>query len=138
MAPPIKARSYYCELCDRTLVPGANLKEHKVGAIHRGLLEASEKMAKCQLQVFQDDLKVGLRKQKLPAKRAILEALRETMEPNNWCVLFFISIVFYLFFFSFYKGFFFFFCLLPHDSVYNQKLHRPTFFLFVCRNMGLK
>jgi hypothetical protein len=30
---------YYSELCDRTLVPDANLEEHKAWAIHRGLLE---------------------------------------------------------------------------------------------------
>jgi len=65
MAPPNKAISYYCELCDRTLVPDANLEEHKVGAIHRGLMEAFGKMMKCQLQVFREDLKVGRRKQKL-------------------------------------------------------------------------
>ncbi|CAK9225003.1 unnamed protein product [Sphagnum troendelagicum] len=77
MAPPSRASSYYCELCDRTLVPSANLEEHKVEAIHRGLMEASGKMTRCQLQLFREDLKVGRRKQKLPAKRAILEALRK-------------------------------------------------------------
>jgi hypothetical protein len=25
---------YYCESCDRTLVPGANLEEHRAGGIH--------------------------------------------------------------------------------------------------------
>ncbi len=69
MAPLSAARSYYYELYDRTLVPGANLEEHKVGAIHRGLMEVSGKMMRCQLQVFQKDLKVGRRKQKLPSCR---------------------------------------------------------------------
>jgi hypothetical protein len=40
MAPPSRASGYYCDICDRTLVPGANLQEHKVGTIHRGLMEA--------------------------------------------------------------------------------------------------
>ncbi len=83
MAPPSRASSYYCELCDRTFVPGGNLEEHKLGAIHRSLLEASGKMTRCQLEVFRKDLKVGRRKQKLLAKRAILEALQELMEPSN-------------------------------------------------------
>jgi hypothetical protein len=52
MAPLSNASSYYCELCDRTLVPGANLEEHKAGAIHQGLLEASIKMIRRQFQVF--------------------------------------------------------------------------------------
>jgi hypothetical protein len=51
MAPPIRTNNYY-ELGDRTLVLGANLKEHKVEAIHQGLLEAFAKMTKCQLQLF--------------------------------------------------------------------------------------
>jgi len=34
MAPLSTTSSYYYELCDRTLVPNANLEEHKVGAIH--------------------------------------------------------------------------------------------------------
>ncbi|CAM6074878.1 unnamed protein product [Sphagnum tenellum] len=84
MAPPSRALGHYCELCDRMLVPGANLEEHKAGAIHRGLTEASGKMTKHQLQAFREELKVGRRKQKLPAKRAILEALREPVEPSNW------------------------------------------------------
>jgi hypothetical protein len=113
MAPPSRASGYYCELCDRTLVLGANLQEHKVEAIHRGLMEASKKMTRCQLQVFQEELKVGRRKQKLPVKQAILEALREPVEPSNWCVPFFLSIVFYWVFFLFFE--LFFFCLLPHD-----------------------
>jgi hypothetical protein len=76
-------------------------------------------MTRCQLQVFREDLKVGCHKQKLLAKRAILEALREPVEPSNWCVPLFFSIVFYRgFFFSFYKVFF-----LPHDLVYDKKLH---------------
>jgi hypothetical protein len=75
--------SYYCEFCNRTLVLGANLEKRKVGAIHRGLMEASGKMMRCQLQVFQKDLKVNRRKQKLPAKRAILESLREPVEPSD-------------------------------------------------------
>jgi hypothetical protein len=99
MAPSSRASGYYCELYNRTLVPGANLEEHKVGAIHRGLMEAFGKMTRCQLQVFREELKVGRRKQKLPTKRAILEALREPMEPSNWCVPFFLSIVFYQVFF---------------------------------------
>ncbi|CAN5976312.1 unnamed protein product [Sphagnum jensenii] len=57
MAPPSRVSSYYYELCDKTLVPGANLEEHKVGAIHQGLLEAFGKMTRCQLQVFREDLK---------------------------------------------------------------------------------
>jgi hypothetical protein len=32
------------------------------------LMEAFGKMTRCQLQVFREDLKVGRRKQKLPAK----------------------------------------------------------------------
>jgi hypothetical protein len=133
MAPPSRASGYYCELCDRALVLGANLEEHKVGAIHRGLMEASGKMTRCQLQVFREELKVGRRKQKLSAKRAILEALRELVEPSNWCVPFFFSIVFYRGFFSFYRAFFYFlsflflFCLLLHDWVCDQKLYQPTF-----------
>jgi hypothetical protein len=83
MAPQSRVSSYYCELGDRTFVPGANLEEHKVGAIHWGLLEASGKMRRCQLQVFWEDLKVGRCKQKLPAKKTILEALREPVEPSN-------------------------------------------------------
>ncbi|CAN5973483.1 unnamed protein product [Sphagnum jensenii] len=65
MAPPNRASNYYCELCDRTLAPGANLEEHKVGAIHRRLMEAFGKMMRCELQMFRKDLKVGRRKQKL-------------------------------------------------------------------------
>ncbi len=132
MALPSRANRYYCELYSRTLVPVANLKEHKVGAIHRGLLEASRKMTKRQLQMFREDLKVAHCKQKLPAKRTILEALGEPVEPNNWCVPFFLSIVFYRVFFFYYDyflTFFSFFCLLPHDSVCDQQLHRPTFSL---------
>jgi hypothetical protein len=53
------------------------------------LMEASGKMTRCQLQVFREDLKVGRCKQKLPAKRTILEALREPVEPNDCCVPFF-------------------------------------------------
>ncbi|CAM6025335.1 unnamed protein product [Sphagnum balticum] len=68
MAPPSRVNRYYCELYNRTLVPGANLEEHKVGAMHQGLLEASGKMTRRQLQVFREDLKVDRRKQKLPAK----------------------------------------------------------------------
>lgn len=34
MAPPGNMSPSYCELCDRTPVLGANLKEHRVGAIH--------------------------------------------------------------------------------------------------------
>jgi len=34
MAPSNRANNYYYELCDRTLIPGANLEEHKVGTIH--------------------------------------------------------------------------------------------------------
>ncbi len=89
MAPLSRMNNYYCELYDRTLVPGAKLEEHKVGAIHRGLLEAFGKMMRCQLQVFRKDLKVDHCKQKLSAKRAVLEALREPVKPNNWCVFFF-------------------------------------------------
>jgi hypothetical protein len=63
------------------------------------LLEVSGKMTKRQLQVFQEDLKVGHHKQKLPAKQAILEALRKPMEPNNWCVLFFSQLCIIGFFF---------------------------------------
>jgi hypothetical protein len=70
-------------LCDRTFVPGANLEEHRAGTIHRGLLEALIKMTGRQLQVFWEDLKIGRRKQKLPAKQAILEALRKLLEPKN-------------------------------------------------------
>ncbi len=128
MAPPNRARSYYYEFCSKTLVPGANFEEHKVGAIHRGLLEASGKMMRCQLQMFREDLKVSHRKQKLLAKRAILDALRESVEPSNWCVPFFsFNCVLSGFFFLFIRVFFFFFGLLPHDLVYDQKLHRPTF-----------
>jgi len=47
MAPSSTASSYYCEFCDRTLVLGAILEEHKVEAIHRGLMEASVKMTRC-------------------------------------------------------------------------------------------
>jgi hypothetical protein len=83
------------------LVPGANLEEHKAGAIHRGLTEASGKMTKHQLQAFREELKVGRRKQKLPAKRAILEALREPVEPSNWCVPFFFSQLSFIRFFFF-------------------------------------
>ncbi|CAK9216749.1 unnamed protein product [Sphagnum troendelagicum] len=68
MAPKSRVNSYYCELCDMTLVPGANLEEHKVGAIDRSLLEAYGKMTRCQLQMFREDSKVGRCKQKLPAK----------------------------------------------------------------------
>ncbi|CAN5960662.1 unnamed protein product [Sphagnum jensenii] len=57
MAPSSRTSSYYCELYDKTLVSNANLEEYKVGAIHSGLLEASGKMTKCQLQVFRKDLK---------------------------------------------------------------------------------
>ncbi len=112
MAPPSRASCHYCELCDRTLVPGANLQEHKVGAIHRGLMEASGKMTRCQLQAFREELKVGRRKQKLPAKQAILQALREPVEPSNWCGPFFLSVVFYRVFFLFIELFFFFFFLV--------------------------
>jgi len=126
MAPPSRASNYYCELYNRILVPSANLEEHKVGAIHRGLLEASGKMTRCQLQVFRKDLKVGHHKQKLSSKRAILEALREPVEPSNWCVPFFLSIVFYRVFKIFIRVFLFF-GLLLHDSVCDQKLHQPTF-----------
>jgi hypothetical protein len=93
MAPPSSASHYYCELCDRTLVPGANLEEHRAGAVHRGLLEASIKMTRHQLQVFRKDLKISRHKQKLPAKRAILEALQEPLEPKNWCIPFFFNCV---------------------------------------------
>ncbi len=47
MAPLINASPFYCELCDRTFVPGANLEEHRVRTIRRGLLEASIKMTGC-------------------------------------------------------------------------------------------
>jgi len=99
MAPSSRANSYYYELCDRTLVLGANLQEHKVGIIHQSLLEAFEKMTRCQLQVFHKDLKVGRRKQKLPARRTILEALQELVEPNNWCVPFFFLFIRFFFWF---------------------------------------
>jgi hypothetical protein len=66
-------------------------------------------MTRCQLQVFRKELKVGRRKQKLSAKRAILEALREPMEPSNWCVPFFLSIIFYQVFFLFIEPFLSFF-----------------------------
>jgi hypothetical protein len=65
MAPPSNASPFYSELCDRTLVPSANLEEHKAGTIHRGLLEALIKMIGHQLQ---EDLKIGRCKEKLPAK----------------------------------------------------------------------
>jgi len=83
MTPSSKASPYYCELYDRTLVPGANLEEHRAGAIHRSLSEASIKMTRRQLQVFQKNLKVDRRKQKLLAKQTILEALQEPLEPKN-------------------------------------------------------
>jgi hypothetical protein len=73
-------------------------------------MEASGKMTGHQLQVFREELKVGRRKQKLPAKRAILEALREPVEPSNWCVPVFLSIVFYWIFFLFIEPFLFFVC----------------------------
>jgi hypothetical protein len=75
-------------------------------------MEASGKMTRSQLQVFREELKVGRRKQKLPAKQAILEALREPVEPSNWCVPFFLSIVFYRVFFSFYRAFLIFLFVL--------------------------
>jgi hypothetical protein len=97
-------------------------------------MEASGKMTRRQFQVFREELKVGRRKQKLPAKRAILEVLREPVEPSNWCVPFFLSIVFYWVYFLFIELFLFFvcpfyfiFCLLPHDWVCDQKLYPPTF-----------
>jgi hypothetical protein len=89
------------------------------------LLEASGKMTRCQLQVFRENLKVGRRKQKLQVKRTILEALREPVEPSNWCVPFFLSIVFYQVFFSFYRVFFLFavfffvFCLMTRSVIKN-------------------
>ncbi len=97
MAPSSRAfmSPYYCELCDRTLVPSANFEEHRVGAIHWGLLEALMKMMGCQLQAFWKDLKVGCRRQKLLAKRAIFEALQKLVEPKNWCVPFFLNLVFF-------------------------------------------
>jgi len=90
MAPPSNASPFYSELCDRTLVPSANLEEHKAGTIHRGLLEALIKMIGHQLQ---EDLKIGRCKEKLPAKWAFLEALREPLEPKNWWVPFFLNYV---------------------------------------------
>jgi hypothetical protein len=83
------------------------------------LMEASRKMTRCQLQVFQEDLKVSRRKQKLPAKQAILEALRKSVEPSDWCVPFFLSIVFYRVFFFLFIGFFFFlvFCLMTWSMI---------------------
>jgi hypothetical protein len=51
-----------------------------------------------QLQVLREDLKVGRRRQKLPAKQAILKALREPLEPKNWCVPFFLNCVLWGFF----------------------------------------
>ncbi len=128
MAPLSRANPYYCELCDRTLIPSANLEEHKAGAIHRGLLEALIKMTGRQLQVFREDLKVDRRRQKLSVKRAILEALRELLEPKNWCVPFF-SIVFYMVFFFFFS-FLFFFAFRNH-SVRDQNYIHLFFFLCV-------
>ncbi len=83
MAPPSRVSPYYCEFCDKILVLGANLEEHRAGAIHRSLLEALMKMIGCQFQVFREGLKVNHHRQKLLTKSAILEVLREPMEPNN-------------------------------------------------------
>jgi hypothetical protein len=41
------------------------------------------KMIGCQFQVFREGLKVNHHRQKLLTKSAILEVLREPMEPNN-------------------------------------------------------
>ncbi len=125
MAPSSRTSNYYCELYDKTLVSNANLEEYKVGAIHSGLLEASGKMTKCQLQVFREDLKVGGRKQKLLAKRAIWRLYESRWNLAIGAFLFFCHLCFIGFFFLFIG--FFFFCLVPHDSVCDQKLHRPTF-----------
>jgi hypothetical protein len=89
------------------------------------LLEASGKMTKCQLQVFREDLKVGGRKQKLLAKRAIWRLYESRWNLAIGAFLFFCHLCFIGFFFLFIG--FFFFCLVPHDSVCDQKLHRPTF-----------
>ncbi len=56
---------YYCELCDKTLISCANFEEHMAGAIHRRLLEALIKMTENQLQVFQENLKIGFCKQEV-------------------------------------------------------------------------
>ncbi len=140
MAPSSRANSYYCELCDKTLVPGASFEEHKVGAIHRGLMEVSGKMTRCQFQVFREDLKVGCCKQKVSARRAILEALREPVKPSNWCVPFFLSIVLYRVFFPFYRVFFLPFFKKSSTSWLDLwlKITLTYFFAFVRRNTGLK
>ncbi len=74
--------------------------------------------------MFREELKVGRRKQKLPAKQTILEALRKPVEPNNWWVPFFLSIVFYRVFFLFIElvfvfFFFFFYCLMTGFVIKN-------------------
>ncbi len=65
--------------------------------------------------MFRKDLKVGRRKQKLQAKRAILEILRESVEPSNWCIPFFFSRL------CFIGGFFFWvFCLMIRSVIKND------------------
>ncbi len=94
MAPLSNVSPFYYELYDRTFVPGANLKEHKAGAIHRSLLEVSIKMTRRQFQMFWEDLKIGRCKQKLLAKRAIFRLYESHWNPEIGAFLFF-STVFY-------------------------------------------
>lgn len=110
---------YYCELCNRILIPSANLEEQRAKAIHPGLLEASMKMTRHQLQVFRKDLKVHHRKQNLSAKLVILEVLQKLVEPKNWCVHFS----------KLFTGFFFvrLFSLLKWFGPWS-KLHQLIFF----------
>jgi hypothetical protein len=123
---------YYCELCDKTLVSNANLEEHNVGTIHRGLSEASMKMMGCQLQMFRKDLKVDHRRQKLPAKGAILCDSR--WNPKIGVFHFFSQLCFIACFFFLP---FFYFCFSPNDSVRDQN-YIDLLFPLACRNIGLK
>jgi len=82
-------------------------------------------------------LKIDHCKQKLPAKRAILKALREPLEPKNWCDPFFFSTVFYRVLPPPFLFYFIYLFIIQNHSVRDQNYIHLLFSL-TCRNTGLR
>lgn len=125
MAPPSRVSPYYYEFYDKILILGANLEEHRAGAIHRGLLQALMKMIGCQLQVFRKDLKVNHHRQKLLTKSTILEVSQDRWNPTT--NVFLLSQLFYRGFF--YKFFLFF---LSFEMIRSVIKITSTYFFPLC------
>jgi len=129
MTPPSRASNYYCELCDKTFVLSAILEEYKVEAMHRGLMEASGKMTRCELQVFRRTWRWVVINKSCSLNKPSCRFCESRWNLAIGVFLFSLNCVLLIFFLfiGFFLSFFFLFYLLPHDSVCDKKLHRPIF-----------